>query len=85
MIDEKWFNVISFDNLALKQLEVEKLLSDKEWEEFYMGDDGIDGEMTSATMYVDMVNRVYAKNSCAVERFPLKDTIEEMYNHLRTL
>ena len=83
MIDEKWFNVISFDNLALKQLEVEKLLSDKEWEEFYMGDDGIDGEMTSATMYVDMVNRVYAKNSCAAERFPLKDTIEEMYNHLK--
>ena len=85
MIDEKWFNIISFDNLALNQLEVEKLLSEKEWEEFYMGDDGIDGEMTSATMYVDMVNRVYAKNSCAVERFSLKDTIEEMYNHLRTL
>ena len=85
MIDEKWFKVISFDNLALKQLDVRSLLSDKEWDEFYMGDDGIDGNFDSATMYVDMVNKQFAKNSCAPEdkRFDILPTIEEMWNYLR--
>lgn len=85
ILDEKWFKVISFDNLALKQLDVRSLLSGKEWEEFFMGDDGVDGNFDSATMYVDMVNKKFAKNSCAPEdeRFDLLPTIEEMWNYLR--
>lgn len=69
----KHFAVISFDNLALKQLEVEKFLTPKMWEEFYMGDDG------SHTMYIDLVERKFGKNSTAKVRYELKDTIEEMF------
>lgn len=83
IINDNWFDVVSFDNLALKQLDVKSLMTEDQWKSFYMGDDGIDGEQTSATMYVDLVERKYAKNSCSMDRYDLKDTVEEMYNSLR--
>lgn len=83
ILKEKWFEVISFDNLALKQLDVRSLLSEEEWNQFYMGDDGLDGEQTSASMFVDLVERKFAKNSCSKERFELLPTVEEMYNILK--
>lgn len=83
IIGENWFDVVSFDNLALKQLDAKRLLSQEEWDEFYMGDDGQDGEMSSASMYVDMVRREYARNSTCTERFPLEDDIVTMFNKLR--
>lgn len=83
ILEEKWFEVVSFDNLALKQLDVKSLLSEKEWNQFYMGDDGLEGEQTSASMFIDMVERKFAKNSCSKERFDLLPTVEEMYNKLR--
>lgn len=84
MIDEKWFTVISFDNLAIKQLNVKKLFTKEKWNEFYMGDDGQDGQQTSASMFVDLVERKFARNSCAPEneRYDLLDTVEEMYSYL---
>lgn len=84
MIDEKWFSVISFDNLAIKQLNVRKLFTKEKWDEFYMGDDGQDGQQTSASMFVDMVERKFARNSCAPEneRYALLDTVEEMYQKI---
>ena len=78
-----WFQVMSFDNLSLKQLEVRKLLSEKEWNEFYMGDDGLDGQQTSATFFVDMTKREFAKNSCSDVRYPIMDTAEEMFEFLK--
>lgn len=80
----KCFNTISFDNLAIKQLDVKNTLkmSDEDWDLFYMGDDGQE-EMTSASMYVDMVKKEFARNSCSMERYPMMDTIEEMYNFLK--
>ena len=85
MATENWFKVISFDNLALNQLDVKNTLDidDEDWKSMYMGDDGIDGNMTSSSMFIDMVERKYAKNSCDMDRYPLKETIEEMFNHLR--
>jgi len=75
-----WFDVVSFDNLAIKQLAVKRLLDEKEWDEFYMGDDG------QYTFYVDLVKNEYAMNSLAEERFPMGDkTIDEMFNHVRNL
>lgn len=84
IIEDKWFDVVSFDNLALNQLEPKRLMDEEDWNEMYMGDDGIGGEMTSASMYVDMVKREFGKNSCAVERYPLMDTADEMYQFLLT-
>ena len=85
IIKEKWFKVVSFDNLAIQQLDIKNILTDEQWQEFYMGDDGQSGEQTSASMFVDMVERKFAKNSCAAEndRYDLLDTVEEMYAILR--
>ena len=81
MLKKGWFKVISFDNISIKQLNVKRLLSKEDWTEFYMGDDG------AYTMYVDMVNRVFAKNSCEPldRRYPLMNTIEEMFNYLKQI
>ena len=84
MVEENWFKVVSFDNLAIEQLEPQRLMSEDEWSEFYMGDDGITGEFTSASMYVDMVERKYAHNSCSTDRYDLLNTIEEMYESLKS-
>lgn len=76
----KTAQVTSFDNLALEQLDVKSHLSEKEWERFYMGDDG------SFTFYIDLVKMEYAKNSLATERFPIENkTIDEMFQHILTL
>lgn len=77
MLKENWFTVVSFDNLALKQLDVQNLLDEEAWNEFFMGDDG------TATMYVDMVNREFAKSSTSTERFPLEDDIVTMFDKIR--
>jgi hypothetical protein len=78
IIREGWFEVVSFDNLAIKQLDAKRLMSNEEWEEFYLGDDG------SHTMYVDMVNREFAKSSTSTERYPLEDDIVTMFEKIRT-
>ena len=67
------FKVVSFDNLAIKQLDIKNMMSEDEWNEFYMGDDG------QFTMYVDMVNRKFAKNSTSNVRYDLLDDIREMF------
>lgn len=78
IINEGWFEVVSFDNLAIKQLDAQRLMSNEDWEQFYMGDDG------SATMYIDMVNREFAKSSTSTERYPLEDDIVTMFEKIRT-
>ena len=67
------FKVISFDNLAITQLNVKRLMNEEEWEEFYMGDDG------KYTFYIDMVEGTFGKNSLATERYPIMDNIDEMF------
>jgi hypothetical protein len=71
------FKVLSFDNLAIEQLEVKKLLSKEEWEEFYMGDDG------QFTMYVDLVKQEYAKSSVSTIRHVLEDNIGTMFSTIK--
>ncbi|HHU55753.1 MAG TPA: radical SAM protein [Acholeplasmataceae bacterium] len=73
------FKVTSFDNLAIKQLELRRLFTKRKWDEFYMGDDG------QYTMYIDLVNREFAKSSTSFERYFLKDNIVEMFNLVKTL
>ena len=83
IVKEHWFDVISFDNLALEQLDIKNMMSKDEWEEFYLGDDGIGDDFNSASMYVDLVEGKFAKNSCSAERFDLLPTAEDMFNFLR--
>lgn len=69
------FKVVSFDNLGIEQLAVQDLLSEDEWNEFYMGDDG------TSTFYVDMVERKFAKSSTAPlnQRYDLLDSVDDMF------
>jgi hypothetical protein len=71
------FNVVSFDNLAIEQLNVKRLLSEEKWETFYMGDDG------NYTFYIDMVEGVFARNSLSMERWPIMDNIDDMFKKVR--
>lgn len=76
-ITEK-FKVLSFDNLAINQLDVKRIMSDDEWDEFYMGDDG------GYTFYIDMVKGEFAKNSISKERFPIGDkSMDEMFQFIQ--
>lgn len=68
------FKIVSFDNLAIKQIDVSRILSKKGWDEFYMGDDG------QFTMYIDLVNKEFAKNSISIIRHEILDNIEDMFN-----
>lgn len=83
MINNRWFDVLSFDNIAIRQLSPQKYMTAEEWNEMYMGDDGQDGELTSASMYIDLVSGKFARNSCELTRFDLKDDITEMYQFLK--
>lgn len=74
------FKVLSFDNLALEQLNIKKYVSPEDWKTHYMGDDG------SFTMYIDLVKEEFAKNSTSVDRYNLNDykSIEESLTKLKT-
>ena len=76
IINNGWFKVVSFDNLAIKQLHVQKNLPEEQWEEFYMGDDG------NYTFYIDMVDGTFGKNSLATVRYPIMDSIDEMFQKI---
>jgi hypothetical protein len=82
-IMKQYFKVLSFDNLAIEQLDVKNSLffgNEEKWKTFYMGDDG------THTMYIDTVAGKYSKNSCMSqkERYKInnKDVIE-MFNDIR--
>ena len=77
IIDEKWFTTISFDNLAIEQLDVKRLMTEDEWNKFYMGDDG------AHTFYVDLVNNKFAKSSTSTKRYDLIDDVNTMFNVIR--
>lgn len=76
------FAVLSFDNLAIEQLEIEKRwreFSDEPWDEFYAGDDG------TMTYYIDMVERQFAKSSTAPfdKRYGLLDNVDDMFKTIQ--
>ena len=87
ILKENWFKVVSFDNLAIKQLKPQRFVSKDYWNTCFMGDDGIDGQQTSASMYIDLVENEFARNSCDVDhRFKIEDkTVTEMYQFLKGL
>jgi organic radical activating enzyme len=70
----KSFKVVSFDNLSINQLNVKRFMSEKAWNEFYMGDDG------QFTMYIDLVKNEFARCSISPIRYKILDNIEDMFN-----
>lgn len=73
------FKVVSFDNLAIRQLQVKNIVTEEKWDHAYMGDDG------QYTMYVDLVKNEYAISSTS-ERHPIvHDNIEDMFDSVRKM
>lgn len=79
IIEDGLFDCVSFDNLAIKQLEPKRIMSEDEWQRMYMGDDG------QFTMYVDAVNEEFAKSSVSTERYPVEDDIKTMFDKVRSV
>lgn len=77
MRDEKWFSTMSFDNLAIEQLEPSRLMTEDEYKQFYMGDDG------GYTYYIDLVNKQFAQSSTSTKRYELLDDAQDMFNVIR--
>lgn len=71
------FKVVSFDNLAIKQLDVQNKLTKNQWDEFYQGDDG------TMTMYVDGVKKQFAMTSTSPKRYDLLDNIDDMFKIIK--
>lgn len=77
------FRVVSFDNLAIEQIAIKERwseFSDKSWDEFYAGDDGMN------TYYIDMVERKFARSSTAdfEKRYDLLDDVDEMFEVIKS-
>jgi len=71
------FNVISFDNLALEQLNIKAWM--KNWDEFYMGDDG------KFTFYIDLVDKKFYKSSLETQGFEMLDNVTDMFKIVKEL
>jgi hypothetical protein len=69
----KSFKVVSFDNLALDQLNIREVIGEGMWERLYMGNDG------DFTMYIDLVEEKFGMNSTSKVRYPLKNNINDMF------
>lgn len=77
IIEEGWFDCVSFDNLAIEQLEPKRLMSDEEYKKFYLGDDGF------GSMYVDLVEKKFARSSVSTTRYDLENDIKTMFDKVR--
>lgn len=74
----------SFDNLAIKQLDIQQFISNERWSQTYMGDDG------QFTMYVDGVRQQYAVSSTSNRRVSFNSTtlidfFHDIKNHNTTV
>lgn len=72
------FEAVSFDNLALKQLDVRRLVTDEEWEEFYMGKEA------SSSFYINLVNGTYSPSSLDTLELPIGNlSVKEMFHNVK--
>lgn len=73
------FKVVSFDNLALQQLNIRDKVMEDDWNVGYMGDDGV------YTMYIDLVEEEFASSSVSKIRYSgMMESIEDMFDLIRT-
>lgn len=72
------FEVVSFDNLALDQLDVKSKVSKEEWDMMYAGEDGTN------TFAIDLVDGTFSRNSVSQIKYPIGDkTIDEMFEIIK--
>ena len=68
--------VLSFDNLALDQLEMQNKLSSNAWDKFYMGRDGV------ATFYCDAIEERFSLSSTCSIKHPL-ESLKDMFTTVK--
>ena len=68
------FKVVAFDNLSLEQLDVRSHLTEKEWNEFYQGDEG------TSTFFLNLADRYFARDSLSKVHYPVKGTVVDMFH-----
>ena len=74
------FSVVSFDDLALEQLQIKKLFEKQEdWNKFYIRNG------TDYTFYIDAVNGTFSKNSITSDQYLIKEeySIDDMFKLVR--
>ena len=69
---------LSFDNLALKQLNIKQYLTDEEWSRFYCGTDG------AFTMYIDAIEQKYAMSSTNPNKYDLVGNIKDIFANINS-
>lgn len=70
---------ISFDNLALSQLNIKRHLTDEKWNEIYMGEDA------TFTYYIDAVRQRFGLSSTIGAHYSLMNSSAEMLNYVRNV
>lgn len=70
------FEVVSFDNLGIEQMNIRRFMTKEQWDEFYMGDDG------KYTFYIDLVEGTFSKNSLSQVKYPIMDSIDKMFGKI---
>ena len=75
------FDIISFDNLAIDQLDVKNTFNISDGDVRYMGDEG------EFTFYIDLVSGRFAMSSLESEEntFPIMDNVDDMFHYVRCL
>ena len=73
MQKNKRIKCISFDNLAIEQLQPQRFVSKDKWDELFQGEDG------TSTMYVDAVKKEFAVSSTCMNRHSMTNDIKDMF------
>lgn len=70
------YRAVAFDNLALEQLDLQRVIPDDQWQRFYQGDEG------TSSMFVDLVDGTFGVSSLVPKSgmLPIMDTVEEMFS-----
>ena len=73
-IVSRHFEVVSFDNLAVEQLDVKRLVTEEEYDERFLGADG------TISFYVNLVQGYFAKNSLSDVHYEIGNkTVDECF------
>ena len=70
---------LSFDNLALKQLNIKQYLTEDEWSRFYCGTDG------AFTMYWSAVENFYSVSSTTPVKLPVEGDMKSIFANVKKL
>lgn len=73
------FDTVSFDNLAIRQLDLESKIPPNEWEVIYCGEDGTN------TFFIDLVTGTFAVSSISDTHYDIGNlSIDEMFKVIRS-